>query len=141
MLGPNIRRACSTLLRPAVAVVFAAVLLNTPELTAAPKKPREFGEGIKAQDGSDWKRSAELMAQAVSQQPEDGAPTRIYGTRFLPYLPLYYLGLAHYKQGNCAEAVKQWERCLQTGFVQSTEMKDLLLRYRAECMSASTSPR
>jgi len=140
MLGPNIRRVCSTVLRPAVAVALATAFLASPELTAVPKKPREFGQGIKAQDASDWKRSAELMARAASQQAEDGAPTRIYGSRFLPYLPLYYLGLAHYKQGNCAEAVRQWERCLQTRVVQGTEMKDLLLRYRAECMNALASP-
>jgi len=133
MLGPNIRRACSTLLRPAVVAALTAVLLIGPELSAAPKKPSEFSEGIKAQDRSFWEQSAQLMSQAAKLQPDDGLLTRIYGTRFEPYLPLYFLGLASYKQGKCREANEHWNKCIQEGAVQHTDKYKLLQQYQKDC--------
>jgi len=119
----------------AASIVFllAAALLASPALPADLKKPQEFRDGIKAIDREDWTKGAELMSKAASQQREDGAVTRIYGTRFEPYLPFYFWGLALYKQGKCSEAVAQWEHCLQVGAVQRTEKQELLLRYREDC--------
>ena len=118
--------------RSAIFVWLFALLLSSG-LNADHRKPKEFSEGIAAFDRQDWAKSAQLMSRAASQQREDGALTRIYGNRFEPYLPLYFRGLALYKQGNCAEAVKQWEQCLQVGAVQQTEKQELLLRYREDC--------
>jgi len=103
------------------------------ELPAAPKKPPEFSEGIKAQDQAYWDKSARLLEKAAGQQPDDGALTRIYGSRFEPYLPFYFLGLARYKQGQCAEAIQKWEKSLQAGAVQRTDKYKLLLRYQEDC--------
>ncbi len=117
-----------------IAIIALAAALAGSGLNAAPtKKPKEFSAGIKAFDREDWAKGAELMSKAASQQREDGEVTRIYGTRFEPYLPLYFRGLALYKQGKCAEALAQWEQCLQAGAVQRTEKQELLLRYREDC--------
>jgi len=117
----------------AMLFVLMIALLAGSALPSDSKKPKEFSEGIKALDREDWAKSAELMSKAASAERDDGALTRIYGTRFEPYLPFYFWGLALYKQGKCPEALTQWEQCLQVGAVQKTEKQDLLLHYRDDC--------
>jgi hypothetical protein len=48
------------------------------------------------------------MREAIAAEPNPQARVRIYGMRFEPYVPQYFLGLAAYRQGNCAEAQRQW---------------------------------
>lgn|GEM_PF-4518655 len=119
----------------AVVAVLAAALLASPALAADLKKPQElFRDGLKALDREDWVKAADLMSEAASKQKEDGAPIRIYGVRFEPYLPLYFQGLALYKQGKCEDALKEWELSLKVGAVQRTEKQQSLLRYREDCL-------
>lgn len=125
--------AAAAVRRPVVIFALVVALLANLAVPANLKKPKEFSEGIKAFDREDWTQGAELMNKAASQQQDDGAVTRIYGTRFEPYLPFYFWGLALYKQGKCPEALAQWERCLQIKAVNGTDKLDSLLRYRDDC--------
>jgi hypothetical protein len=119
-----------------VAYVTAASILTSAALCASrQRKPEEFRTAIKAQDRGDWNASISLMRQALESQAEDGERVRIYGTRYQRYLPHFYVGLALYKQKDCAGAVKEWERCLSTGAVQVTEEHKLLLAYRSDCQN------
>lgn len=97
------------------------------------KKPEEFKTGIKAQDRGDWQGSVPLLRQSLEKLPEDGQLVRIYGTKYKSYLPHYYLGLALYKQNNCAAALKEWERCLGVGAVLNTEEHNALVSYLSDC--------
>lgn len=132
-------------------IAFAAgLLLCGPTLPAKVPpggkegKPKEFKEGIQALDKNRLKESERLMRDAEAKLPGDGEPVRIYGTRFEPYLPLYYLGLALYKQGDCPGALEHWRRCLSSDALQRTDKRDALLQYMEEaghCQGGSRSAR
>jgi len=116
--------------------VLGGVILSfllTTSAGAADKKPEEFREAIQAQDKEDWSESIRLLQHALEKQPEDGSPVRIYGTRYLSYLPLYYMGLAWYKQNDCAKALEQWDRSLGIGAVQTTAEFQRLLEDSEKC--------
>ena len=99
------------------------------------KKPEEFKTGIKAQDRGDWRGSVPLLRQSLEKLPEDGQLVRIYGTKYKSYLPHYYLGLAFYRQNDCAAALKEWEQCLSVGAIQATEEHQALLNHLPECQA------
>lgn len=114
----------------------ALVLVSAGQVTGQPvsrKKPEEFKTGIKAQDRGDWRGSVPLLRQSLEKLPEDGQLVRIYGTKYKSYLPHYYLGLALYKQNDCAAALKEWERSLGVGAVLNTEEHNALVSYLSEC--------
>jgi hypothetical protein len=100
---------------------------------ASLKKPEEFKNGIKAQDREDWRGSVALLRQSLEKLPEDGGLVRIYGTKYKSYLPHYYLGLALYKQKDCAAALKEWEESLGVGAILKTEEHREFLDYYSKC--------
>lgn len=119
------------------ALVAGLLLLGSPLPAAVPpggkeKKPKElFIQGIQAQDRKRWEESEKLMQDAEKKLPGDGEPLRIYGTRYEPYLPLYYLGLALYKQRDrdCPGALAAWRSCLSSDALRRTDKRDDLLKY------------
>lgn len=118
-------------------VGFGFASVTPSPLLSAGKKPEEFRIAIKAQDRRDWNRSISLLRQALAEQPEDGERVRIYGTRYMNYLPHYYLGLAMFKKGDCAGALKEWDQCLSTGAIgaiQTAGEHEQLLKFRSECL-------
>jgi hypothetical protein len=117
----------------AVAAALSLLLCAAQPSSAAGKKPEEFAKGITEQDHEQWPASEKLMREAIAKDAEDGKPVRIYGTRYLNYLPHYYLGLALYKQGKCAAALAEWETCLKLGAVQRTPEFAALSDHRIEC--------
>jgi hypothetical protein len=140
MLDAPIRGGRSLVLsRLALLFALVAALLASLARPSDSRKPQEFKEGIQAQDREEWAKSAELMSRAASVERDDGAITRIYGNRLEPYLPLYFWGLALYKQEKCPEALAEWEQSLQAGAVQRTEKQKLLLRYREDCRSRTAA--
>ena len=48
------------------------------------------------------------MQEAIADNPTAAPRVRLYGQRWEPYVPQFYLGLAAYKQGDCATALAQW---------------------------------
>jgi hypothetical protein len=99
----------------------------------APKKPKEYAEGIQAVQLEDWKKAVDKMTKALEKQEEDGARTRIYGTLYEDYLPRFYLGFAFYKLNNCPTALEHWNKSEGLGYVKRKEEYNLLLRYRDIC--------
>ena len=50
------------------------------------------------------------LNQALKENSTEGAEdVLITGSRELPYLPLYYLGYAYYRMGDCARATGAWQ--------------------------------
>ena len=70
---------------------------------------RTYAEGLDAARAEDWGTVRQKMQEALAEEGAPAAKVRLYGTRFDAYVPQYYLGLAAYKQGNCAEAIANWE--------------------------------
>lgn len=66
---------------------------------------QSFRAGIRAVDYHEWRAVEIAMRQAIAKQPRStGDNVRIYGVRVVPYIPHYFLGLALYRQGDCAAA-------------------------------------
>jgi hypothetical protein len=76
-------------------------------------------------DPKGWGDVEALMRQAIAEQPREGDEIKLYGMRFEPYLPHYYLGLARFELGDCASAVKEWEVSLQQGAIKGNERRTL----------------
>ena len=116
-----------------IAVIAMGLALFLAPAGHAVRKPEEFKAGIMAQDLGNWQRSIPLLRLSLEKLPEDGEWVRVYGSKYRHYLPHYYLGLAFYRQNNCAAALKEWERCLGVGAVQATEEHQALLSYMDKC--------
>lgn len=135
---PKRRAGAAGSLRRALGAALVAGCLGDGAAFAGPaEKPEAFKEGIKAQDRKEWQKSIGLMRAALDLAKEDGQRVRIYGTRYHSYLPHYYLGLAFYEQGNCAEALKEWDESLAIGFIQKSAEFDALLAYQANCLAGT----
>lgn len=67
-----------------------------------------YALGLKAYNDGDYAKARELMQQALAEHAEPAARIRLYGQRWEPYLPQYYLGMVAFKQGDCAAALAQW---------------------------------
>jgi hypothetical protein len=81
--------------------------------------PQSFRDGLRAVDFRDWPRVAAAMRQAIAQQPRStGENVRVYGTRVVPYIPQYFLGLALYRQGDCDGAVRAFTEAEAQGTVR-----------------------
>lgn len=55
-----------------------------------------------------YEKAIPLLEEVISEVPASLPRIRLYGMRFAPYTPHYYLGLAHYRLGNCEEALINW---------------------------------
>lgn len=85
----------------------AAAALCVATLAHADYKDN-YALGLKAYNDGDYAKARELMQQALAEHPEPAARIRLYGQRWEPYLPQYYLGMVAFKQGDCATALAQW---------------------------------
>jgi hypothetical protein len=94
---------------PALRSLLALVALAAAVQVQAQANFREaYARGKEAAANSRWSEVEARMREAIAAEPNPQARVRIYGMRFEPYVPQYFLGLAAYRQGNCAEAQRQW---------------------------------
>lgn len=83
---------------------------------------RTYAEGLDAARAGDWGTVRQKMQEALAEEGTPAAKVRLYGTRFDAYVPQYYLGLAAYKQGNCAEAVSNWENAAARPIIAGSDV-------------------
>lgn len=104
--------------------------------------PREiYRKGIGATDRKEWSTAERLMRQAIAERPvESGEPVKIYGSRFLPYLPHFYLGLARFGLGDCEGALLAWQESERQGTVRATAQFRSLLANRETCRQRIATP-
>lgn len=125
---------CEMRPRYQLGVPVLAILLISPGFAVA-DWGEDYREGIQAIDQSRWSEAESLMARAARENPASSNKTvRIYGMRFEPYIPHYYLGLARYRLGDCAGALSAWEMSVNNGVVQGTSRFSELEDLRAECL-------
>lgn len=89
-------------------VLFAMSLALAGGAQAQANFREAYARGKEAAANSRWSEVEARMREAIAAEPTPQARVRIYGMRFEPYVPQYFLGLAAYRQGNCAEAQRQW---------------------------------
>src|SRR6202023_3853617 len=84
------------------------------------------------------KRSAEAAGsrrQALRERPaEGGEPIQISGSFFSPYLPHYYLGVALFRSGDCAGAIREWHESENQGAVRGTAEEGTLEAFKLRCL-------
>jgi hypothetical protein len=74
------------------------------------------------------------MRQAAAEQAKEGEQIKLYGMRFEPYLPHYYLGLALFQTGDCAAALPEFAISQSQGALGSSESK-ILAQDQAACLA------
>lgn len=95
-------------------------------LLAAPARAdyREaYEQVLRAAERGAWSEAARLAEAAIAEAPQESRSVRLYGMRFVPYLPHYYLGLARYQQGDCAGALSAWETSESQGVIKRFEAR------------------
>ncbi len=111
----------------------AAAMLAVVGGTAFADYRESYEKGIKAVDQNDWGRAMESLRTAVTEKAVEGERVLIYGMRYKPYLPHYYLGLAYFSTGNCPAATKAWAESDRQGPVRETAEYGTLVRLRELC--------
>jgi len=97
-----------------------------------------YEKGIKAIDNKDWTGAIEALRGAAAEKSVEGERVLIYGMRYKPYLPHYYLGLAYFNTGNCEAAVKAWAESERQGPVREAAEYRTLQRLREQCRGQGT---
>jgi tetratricopeptide (TPR) repeat protein len=92
-----------------------------------------YGKGIRAIDNSDWSGAIEALRAAAAEKSKEGERVLVYGMRFKPYLPHYYLGLAYFNTGNCQAALRAWAESERQGAVRETAEYRTLGALREQC--------
>jgi hypothetical protein len=90
------------------ALLAGAALVVAAAVHAQGNFRESYARGKEAAANSRWTEVEARMREAIAAEPTPQARVRIYGMRFEPYVPQYFLGLAAYRQGDCAEAQRQW---------------------------------
>lgn len=94
-----------------------ATLLAASPLPADYKD--SYSRGLEAAKDGDWATLRQRMQEAIQDNPTAAPRVRLYGQRWEPYVPQFYLGLAAFRQGDCATALAQWRSAANTGVIGS----------------------
>ena len=99
-----------------ICALIVAFIAASP--TAADYKD-SYSRGLEAAKDGDWATVRARMQEAIQDNPTAAPRVRLYGQRWEPYVPQYYLGLAAFKQGDCAAALAQWRSSANTSVIGS----------------------
>lgn len=116
----------------AAMVMISALLLSSPALADF---KRDYGNGVKALNSGKNEKAVKDLEKAIADNGKAQDKVRIYGMRFEPYLPYYYLGEAKFKLGDCQGAMNAWQESVKQGIVQQTPQFDALQESKAGCGS------
>lgn len=96
--------------------MLAALLAASPVLS---DYKDSYSRGLEAAKDGDWATVRQRMQEAIQDNPTAAQRVRLYGQRWEPYVPQFYLGLAAFKQGDCATALTQWRSPANSGVIAS----------------------
>lgn len=94
--------------------MLAALLAASPALS---DYKDSYSRGLEAAKDGDWPTVRQRMQEAIQDNPTAAPRVRLYGQRWEPYVPQFYLGLAAFKQGDCATALAQWRSSANSGVI------------------------
>ena len=125
------RRSCGGIRCWQAAALLCAILAGT----ALADFKRDYGEGKRSFQDGDYPNAVQALQKAIADNPKADPQVRIYGMRFEPYLPHYYLGAARFKLGDCAGALKEWKESEAQGVIKNASEYADMQRDRAVCQS------
>lgn len=102
----------------------ALLALFTALVVAAPVHADFTNDYIKARkaiNSGDYAEAIGLLRSAIQDKPDAEEKVRLYGMRFDPYVPHYYLGKALLESGDCAGALESFQRSVDFGVVQGLD--------------------
>ena len=112
-----------------------AIVMLALSSTAFADFKRDYGSGVKALNSGKSEKAVSDLEKAIADNGKAQDKVRIYGMRFEPYLPYYYLGEAKFQLGDCAGALAAWQESVKQGIVQQTQQFDSLQQNKASCGS------
>jgi hypothetical protein len=93
-----------------------------------------YARGQEAAEKQDWGVVETAMQEALAGNPTPKVRVKLYGQRFAPYVPHYYLGLAAYKQSDCAGAMRWFGDATAAAVIaQLSEFKGVADAARGDC--------
>jgi hypothetical protein len=116
--------------RPPTAV--AALILLLAAATVSADYRSDYTAGLEAVTSQNWPEVERLMRSAAAGKSSEGR-VRLYGMRFDPYVPYYYLGVALFEMGDCAGALEAWKISEDQGFITKQEQYADLQARRRSC--------
>ena len=118
-----------------------ALLLASPVAWADYKA---YVRGQEAAAEGDWATVENEMQSALAGNAKAQVRARLYGQRFAPYVPQYYLGLAAYKQNDCRNALRWFADAGASAVIaQVSEFRGIADAARNDCtnkLAATTKP-
>jgi hypothetical protein len=96
---------------------------------------RDYGSGVRDYTKGDYSDAIESLQEAIDEEPTAQEKVRIYGMRYEPYIPHFYLGQAMFKNGDCAGALKAWNESITQGVIQDQEQFSEMQANMATCDS------
>ena len=110
------------------------ILVMVPGIALA-RFQDDYSEGKEAIEDGNWDKALASLRAAIAQNPTSAERVRIYGMRFEPYVPHYYIGRALFEKGDCAGALEAWNTAESQGPIRSLDEYTDLQRYRGICES------
>lgn len=98
-----------------------------------------YEKGIKAIDQGEWHEAFDALHEAIAQRAVEGEKVLIYGMRYKPYLPYYYLGVAYLRTGNCRAAVRAWDESERQGAIRTAPEYRTLQESRQMCLAQQSA--
>lgn len=80
-----------------------------------------YDSALKAIAARQWVVAETKLKAAIRTGPRPGRNVRIYGVRFIDYLPGYYLGIACFNQQKYKEALEELQRVEASGLVSKRD--------------------
>ncbi|MBL0042453.1 MAG: hypothetical protein KA505_00640 [Xanthomonadales bacterium] len=95
---------------------------------------RAYARGQEAAADGKWSEVEAAMQESLAANPAPKVRVKLYGQRFAPYVPQYYLGLAAYRQNDCAGALRWFGDATAASIIaQVPEFKGVADAARGDC--------
>ena len=110
-------------------LVLLALTAASPAWAALGK---DYDRAILNIEREHYDKAIPLLKEVISEVPASLPRIRLYGMRFAPYTPHYFLGLAYYQLVQCDQALSIWAN--EARFkVLSDENANIMARGRVDC--------
>lgn len=96
---------------------------------------RSYGSGVRDYTKGDYNDAIESLQEAIDEESTAQEKVRIYGMRYEPYMPYFYLGQAKFKNGDCAGALAAWNESITQGVIQNQDQFSEMQSNMATCDS------
>jgi hypothetical protein len=123
-------------------ICLCSIVMATVVFTAhAADFKTPYKNGLTAADRDNWSEVVRWMEESTALNPDaSDSKIKFYGTRYVPYTPYYYLGLAHYNLGNCRAAVTAWETSANQGVANLGDVQSQLEECRRQLVKPTPEP-